>query len=259
MLHNLFQRFFSRGRAPRRQPYRKTASRYLPLIEQLHTRILPALNVNFAAGLLTITSDAAGDTAVLTTDAAGTILLNGTTTGHSTTDTTQIRVLGNGGDDRLDVSGLNVPGLTGPATLDGGDGADTLIGSAANDLIIGGLGNDSAVGNAGDDSIDGGTGDGSTLITGNGNDTLTGGLGSDTLNGGATILDGNDTLVETGDVNFVLTDTSLTGLGTDVLIGIENASLTGGAGGNVIDASAFGAQSLFGRCGRGLPSRLRAD
>ena len=37
--------------------------------------------------------------------------------------------------------------------------------------------------------------------------------------------------------SFTLTDTQLTGLGTDTLSGIERASLTGGAGNNTLDAT----------------------
>ncbi len=67
------------------------------------------------------------------------------------------------------------------------------------------------------------------------NDTLTGSPGDDTLNGGL----GIDRLLESGNVNFTLTDNSLTGLGTDILSGIEQAQLTGGTGKNTINASAF--------------------
>ena len=95
----------------------------------------------------------------------------------------------------------------GPETLEGGDGTDTLRGGSGNDTLRGGLGNDSLSGGLGNDSIDGGT--------------------------------GVDTLVETADVDLTLTNTSLVGLGTDVLTAIESAILTGGLGGNRLDASAF--------------------
>ncbi len=82
-----------------------------------------------------------------------------------------------------------------------------------------------------------------------GNDTLSGGVGDDSLNGGA----GTDLLIQSGDLNLTLTNTSLTGeLGTDRLTGVENASLTGGAGGNMFDASAFtlGSVTLIGGDGQ---------
>ncbi len=75
-------------------------------------------------------------------------------------------------------------------------------------------------------------------ITGNSLDNvLTGGLGVDTLTGGA----GTDTVVETRDASFTLTATRLTigAEGNDVLSTIESARLTGGAGANTLDASAF--------------------
>ena len=50
---------------------------------------------------------------------------------------------------------------------------------------------------------------------------------------------GTDWLSESGDVNFVLTNSLLTGLGTDSLNTIESAWLIGGDGNNKIDAAAF--------------------
>src|SRR5262249_51671890 len=64
---------------------------------------------------------------------------------------------------------------------------------------------------------------------------LTGSLGNDSLVGGTA----TDRLIESGNVNFTLTNTSLVGLGTDTLSGIEQASLTGGSGNNTLNASAF--------------------
>ncbi|MBD2463594.1 calcium-binding protein [Oscillatoria sp. FACHB-1407] len=100
-------------------------------------------------------------------------------------------------------------------------GYTTIIGTAQNDTITG----DAAA------------------------NTLTGNAGNDTITGGA----GTDTIVESGDVNFTLTDTALTGLGTDVLAGIEVAQLTGGAGANTFDTTAFtGNTTLNGGAGNDL-------
>jgi Ca2+-binding RTX toxin-like protein len=99
---------------------------------------------------------------------------------------------------------------------------------------------------SGDDVLSGTTG--SDALNGlAGDDTLSGGAGNDTLNGG----DGIDELQEQGDVNFTLSDRQLIGLGTDTLISIERAILTGGSGNNTLDASGFtrGAVALSGGAG----------
>jgi Ca2+-binding RTX toxin-like protein len=85
-----------------------------------------------------------------------------------------------------------------------------------------------------------------SLIGGEGNDTLTAGLGNDTVDGG----NGIDLLIEAGNVNFLLTNVSLTGVGTDKLAGMEEARLTGGSGNNKLDAGLFsGPVTLTGGAG----------
>ena len=86
-------------------------------------------------------------------------------------------------------------------------------------------------------------GAGNDTLRGNGLDNLlTGGPGADNLDGAG----GRDTVVEAADDDFVLTDTTLTiGGVTDALTDIEQASLTGGAGDNTIDASAFTGATLL--------------
>ena len=121
---------------------------------------------------------------------------------------------------------LNASGFTlGPVLLFGSDGDDSLTGTNAADVLDGGLGNDFLIG----------LGE---------NDSLTGGAGNDVLNGG----EGSDVVVETANVNLTLTNLALAGVGTDTLIGIERAFLTGGAAGNKFDARAFtlGAVALDG-------------
>jgi len=58
---------------------------------------------------------------------------------------------------------------------------------------------------------------------GSGDDMLTGGAGDEPLKGVTAPPRGR-----TGDVNFTLTNSSLTGLGSDTLQSIEEAYLTGG-------------------------------
>ncbi|MBW4612607.1 MAG: calcium-binding protein [Desmonostoc vinosum HA7617-LM4] len=116
--------------------------------------------------------------------------------------------------------GANLERLTlvGTANING-------TGNNVNNIILGNSGNNILSGLGGDDSINGLEG----------NDTLTGGVGNDVLAGGL----GFDRVVESGDVNFTLTDTKLTGNGVDTLNSIENANLTGGSSDNILDASGF--------------------
>ncbi len=147
-------------------------------------------------------------------------------------------VKGDAGNDVISAAARTTPiqifGGTEPDLITGGSANDVLIGEDGNDTMFGGAGNDQVLGSAGIDSLNGG--DGNDVVRGQGSsrDSLTGGPGNDTLDGA-----GNDVLIEVGDVNFVLTDTQLTGLGTDKLIGLPEASLTGGVSANKIDISAY--------------------
>jgi Ca2+-binding RTX toxin-like protein len=181
-------------------------------------------------------------------------------------------IKGEGGDDLLTGgAGINtIDGGTGtntvieeananftltPTSLQFGANVDTLI-NIQNAQLTGGIsdnkmdasafkGSVNLFGNDGNDQLIGGSGNDS-LAGGNGSDRLTGGAGNDTLDGG------NDTsfdsVIEAGNVNFTLTNTSLTGNGTDTLRGIEAAQLTGGSGNNTIDTTQFdlGGVTIFG-------------
>src|SRR5439155_16190440 len=142
-----------------------------------------------------------------------------------------LTVTGDDGIDSLDASALSLnvslQGNIGADTLLGGGGNDDLNGNSENDSIQGGAGDDSIQGGAGDDCLSGGAGNDTILGQGGSNDTVSGGLGNDSLDGGAGT---NDMLCETADANLTLTNTQLTGLGTDTLLGFEFAKLTGGAG-----------------------------
>jgi Ca2+-binding RTX toxin-like protein len=148
-----------------------------------------------------------------------------------------------------------------PGKLAGSTCDDTLIGSPVADGIRGGAGNDILYGMGGDD----------ILFGEDGNDMLSGGLGNDTIDGGL----GSDTVsylyedymaftTNSTAVNINLAGGFATGLGVDVLIGIENAqggegddTLTGdsninlleGASGNDILNGGGGADFLFGDAG----------
>ncbi len=147
---------------------------------------------------------------------------------------------------------FDLSAFTGNATVSGGGGNDTLIGGSGNDVLTGGGGNESFIGNGGNDTINAGAGsdtlnggDGNDKLSGQGGsgDVLTGGAGNDTLDGGA----GSDAITETGDGGFVVTNISLVGNGTDVIVGVELVGLQAGTGDDLLDASAFGGSvNLFG-------------
>ncbi|MBI1311547.1 hypothetical protein GC176_09595, partial [bacterium] len=134
---------------------------------------------------------------------------------------TPIVFTGEDGNDRFDASLA-----TGNVNLTGNGGDDVLIGGSGNDTLNGGSGKDELVGNTGDDLVQG---QGST------GDTLDGGDGNDTLNGGS----GNDLIREFFSGNVTLTNSMMTGRGTDTVISAERAMLTGGGAAQLIDLSAF--------------------
>ncbi|MBI1315204.1 hypothetical protein GC176_28265 [bacterium] len=140
-------------------------------------------------------------------------------TAFFTAGLTSSTVVGSGGDDTILAT-------DGSDVINGAGGSDVVDGRGGNDRLFGGSGADTLLGGAGDDLLKGlgGTGD-----------RLSGGDGNDTLNGGR----GVDRVFETGDVDFTLTNSSLTGLGTDVIQAIEVAELNGGPSDNVIDVSTF--------------------
>lgn len=91
----------------------------------------------------------------------------------------RFQVIGNEGNDRLDVDNLSTTSVT-QVRFSGGDGNDTLDGSDSSTVLVG-FGddnNDSLIGGSNNDNLSGGDGN-DTLRGGGGNDTLTGGLGND--------------------------------------------------------------------------------
>ena len=158
-------------------------------------------------------------------------------------------LLGQDGTDTLE-GGNNDDSLDGGAdndSLGGGDGNDTLLGQDGNDTLAGGNDNDSLDGGTGNDWLGGDAGN-DTLLGQDGNDTLVGGNGDDSLDGGA----GTDLIPQTVDADQTLTNTQITGVGTDSHANIEIFVLTGGAGANTLDASGYsaaGAVTLDGAAG----------
>ncbi|HET6572089.1 MAG TPA: calcium-binding protein [Fimbriiglobus sp.] len=164
--------------------------------------------------------------------------------GGNQTDT----VVGGHGDDSLagDAGNDELFGNEGNDTLDSTNSGNALMdGGSGNDLLIGGNGKDSMIGGDGNDTLRGGNG-ADTLLGQAGDDVLEGEGGNDVVDGGADF----DEVVGTGAVNFTITNSTLTGLGTDTLSDIEQARLTGGTNNTRIDATAF-TGSLIASGGRG--------
>ena len=145
---------------------------------------------------------------------------------------------GNGGDDIVKVQGtaladtLAVSSLAGRILVAKTTGTPFYVSSTAETVCV--LGSDGA------DTLDArqvlAALTSLQLLGENGNDTLAGGLGNDAFVGG----DGTDLLSEVGPGNLTLTDTQLIGHGTDTIdVSIEAIKLTGDAGNNLFDASAF--------------------
>ena len=105
----------------------------------------------------------------------------------------------------------NIPG----ATLTGGPGTTTLNARAFTNGPV---------------TLDGGAGSTCSRAV-SGADKLTGGPGNDTLDGGASNA---DALVETANANMTLASSSMTGVGSDSLANIEQATLNGGDSANVL-------------------------
>ena len=131
----------------------------------------------------------------------------------------------------------------------------TKAGTAGNDKLTGTVGKDVLCGLGGNDTINGAGGN-DILLGGGGNDRLIGALGNDTLNGNS----GADTALYSGSkaVKANLTTVFATGVGSDVLLGMERLSgssagdpLTGTAGANVL-VGGKGADKLYGLGGKDL-------
>src|SRR5262245_45969489 len=96
-----------------------------------------------------------------------------------------------------------------------------------------------------------------------GNDNLGGGLGDDTLNGGAgiNVLDGGagtDRVVDSGNVDFILTNANLSGAGSNSLLAIEQATLTGGPSGNTFQINGWTGSAILDG-GLGSDALVAAD
>lgn len=148
-----------------------------------------------------------------------------------------------------DVTGLVINGNGNANTLNGGTGNDTINGLGGNDTLTG---------NGGSDTIDGGAGNDTIVATINdGNDSYNGGAGTDTYNLSATtagvtvnLTTGTSVGAQTGSDTLVAIENVTGSSGNDVLTGDALANvLIGGAGADLLDGGAAGADSLRGGIG----------
>jgi Ca2+-binding RTX toxin-like protein len=144
----------------------------------------------------------------------------------------------NSGIDTLDFSVL---AATIAVTVD--LGSDASLARHTNRVLVANSGQsanfENAAGGAGNDSLLGNA-LANRLLGGAGNDTVSGGTGDDMLDGGL----GTDELRQTSSDAQTLTNSSLTGLGTDTIGGFERVVLTGDATSNLIDARQFTAGTV---------------
>jgi Ca2+-binding RTX toxin-like protein len=176
-------------------------------------------------GVVTVTTD--GGVTITCASGSGALLVNAADVGSGRTycgTTTMIHVIGDPAVNTIDLSGVLAADFASGAStqVEGFDGADVITGSELPDRISGDIGAD-------------------VINGGDGKDTIAGGIGADALNGG----NGTDTLSESADVDFTLTDTTLTGLGADTLASFERVRLTGGVSANTIDASTFNGPTVL--------------
>src|SRR5215208_2795587 len=186
-----------------------------------------ATTATFSSGVLSVFGDGAGNSIVISRDAAGKILVNngaiavlgGTPT---VANTSVVRVFGQGGDDTVSLNEAN--GALPAANLFGGADNDTLTGGSGRDQLFGQSGNDTLLGKGGGD----------LLFGGSENDTITGGDADDQGFGQG----GNDRMIwNPGD------DTDLNEGGVDT----DTVEVNGGNGAEQFTTTANGARVRFDR------------
>jgi Ca2+-binding RTX toxin-like protein len=240
------------------------------------TRALnPGVDATYASGTLNIQGTAGDDQVVVTVDASGNVLVNGLdprTGPVAGVNVGFITVETFAGADTVDLSALSPTDLANgaqalvllgddddtlalspevPTNAIGGAGSDTIQITADGEILyadsfavvnstshtFNGVFEQALLsGGTGNDTLDASGFSGSVTLRGlGGDDTLIGAGGDDTLDGG----DGIDTVVQQADGTQTLTDTQLSGRGTDTLISIERADLIGGEGDDTLDAANF--------------------
>ncbi|QDV34855.1 DUF4394 domain-containing protein [Tautonia plasticadhaerens] len=208
------------------------ARRRRPTVDRLEERTLLAVTSSFAAGVLTIASDAAD--AITVGLSGGNVLVNGADPDSgalAATDVISIDVTGGPGGNAIDLGAVSATGFENLAevSVDGLAGDDTIIGSALADALLGGAGDDMIFGLGGADTIQGGTGD-DTLVGGQGGDQIFG----DTSGDEAATLVGLDATgvallrFSADDPTVILSTTPITDIpGAETIVGIDARPSTG--------------------------------
>lgn len=133
---------------------------------------------------------------------------------------------------------LDASGYSGETLLTGGNGNDILIGGSGHDTLRGGLGSDTLTGNRSNDVLDGGTG----------TDTVVESLS--TFAGTVDfVIQNNLFVIVQNDPNPAPPDETVTE--SDVLIGIENATITGSGQDDTFDVTGWVTGSLTVNGGAG--------
>jgi Ca2+-binding RTX toxin-like protein len=275
MARSWLTHWFTNKVRPVRRPARKKAGqgRFLPQVEPLAERVLPAVTATFspATGVFTVTGDDLDNSIAVSRDAAGTLVVNGDGVvvpvqgGPATAaNTTLIQIFGMGGNDQLIwARSPNLP----PALIDGGAGNDTITSGTGNDTLVGGAGNDVY-------RLDTDTPLGSDTIdeSGGGIDTLDfsststravsinlGNAAAQVINAGLTLtLSAGDTIenVIGGDLGDTLTGNGLNnvilgGGGNDTLRGAGGDDVLAGGAGNDLEVGNGGNDTFLWNPGDG--------
>ena len=231
-----FSRFLTQrsvvGTAASARKKMRSPARSALFVEQLEQRVAPAYTATLVVGAVTFTGDAGSDVLTFSDDGSGRLMHN--RSGDAGFASAIDLDTGTAGVQSIQISLINSLLAMG---LGGNDTITIAFTNLVNVRLEGGDGNDSLTGGNGDDTLDGGNG-ADTLIGGSGNEQFFGGAGADSLNGNG----GVNLLIESRNSNFTLSDTSLVisaDAATDILAFVQEVSLTGGAGANLMDAATF--------------------
>ena len=206
--------------------------------------LIELIDTNGADGMMTITSTLGESIEFV--NPTGSLTINGGSGNDTITSldaglTVRTNIHGGDGDDTIALgNGIVVGNVTGGAGIDLLD-YSAFTTSVTVNLAAGTATNTSSVatienvtGGSGADFLDGGVGN-DTLKSGAGDDELSGGAGIDSIDGGI----GTDCLIEVVTGNITITDTKITGLGSDKILNVECFEFSGDDRNNLLDASKY--------------------